>query len=250
MSTYQYIILGILIISTLFFIIYCVGIIKNLNINRIEARRRNRIDYFPVACAGSYTSGIGEKAVSASININHFFTTEGATIDSKAYDQYVVSGNSMRLCRIYDSNLLFVKKDFNVKDLIDLPKILVIKRRDAKNGEVQYKVRRTWYMCTINDNLDEVLNTIINAPNFQSILNSSECPGESVLIEDFKNERLQRYEANYPNAHDDKSEYNNIIISTTLHTDIEKGIRFSIHPIKDIMGIVEYSFTIPRTILN
>ena len=242
--------MALLVCSILFFIWYCVKIIKSLKANRNEARRQSRTAYFPLACAGSYTSGIGEKAVSASININHFFTTEGASIDSKAYDQYVVSGNSMSLCGIYDSNLLFVKKDFYAKDLIDLPKILVIKRRDAKNGEVQYKVRRTWYKCTINDNLDEVLNTIINTSKFQSILNSSECPGESVLIEDFKNERLQRYEANYPDAHDDKSEYNNIIISTTLHTDMEKGIRFSIHPIKDIMGIVEYSFTIPPTILD
>lgn len=250
MITYQYILMGILIISTLFFIIYSVKIIKSLKENRDEARRRDRTDYFPVACAGSYTSGIGEKAVSASTNINHFFTPEGTTIVSKAYNQYVVSGNSMSLCGIYNSNLLFVKKDFKVKDLIDLPKILVIKRRDAKIGEVQYKVRRAWYKCTINDNLDEVLNTIIISSKFQSILNSSECPGESVLIDDFKNERLLHYKANYPDAHDDKSEYHNIIISTTLHTDMEKGIRFSIHPIKDIMGIVEYSFTIPQSILN
>lgn len=250
MFNYSNILLVLLICSILFFIAYCVKIIKDISANRIETRKQDRIDYYPLACAGSYTSGIGEKGISVSINRNHFFTPEGATIDSRAYTQYVVSGNSMSLCGIFNSNLLYVKKDFKVENLIDLPKILVIKRRDAKIGEVQYKVRRTWFKCTINDNLEEILNTIIKSSKFQSILNSSECPDVTVLIEDFKKERLHRYEVNYPDAHDDKSEYHHIIISTTLHTDIEKGIRFSIHPIKDIMGIVEYSFTIPQTILN
>ena len=250
MSTVSIILLVLIIISALFFIGYCVIIIKGLNTNRIYAIKQSRRSCFPLACAGSYTSGIGEKGISASINTNHFFTPEGTAINTIGYNQYIVSGNSMSLCGIYDSNLLFVKKYFKVENLIDLPKILVIKRRDAKIGEVQYKVRRTWYKCTINDNLEDILNIIVKSSKFQSILNSSECPDITVLIDDFKKERLPRYETNYPNAHDDKSEYHNIIISTTLHTDTEKGIRFSIHPIKDIMGIVEYSFTIPKAILN
>lgn len=234
----------------MFFLRYCWRIIKSLNNNRIEARKENKRNLFPLVCAGSYISGYGEEGVSASIDINHFYTPEGFEINPKVYRQFVVTGNSMSLCGIFDKNLLFVSKKNSTNDLIDFPKILVIKRRDAHPNEIQYKVRRAWKKCAITDDLSTILNQIIESTNFKNVLSADECPTKKTLIKDFFDIRLKRYKENFPDAENENSEFHDIVISTTWHTDNEKGVRFSIHPIKDIVGVVEYSFTVPQNLLN
>lgn len=250
MTTYSYILLIILFLSLVFFLRYCWRIIKSLNKNRIEARKENKRSLFPLACAGSYISGYGEDGVSASIDINHFYTPEGVEINPTVYRQFVVTGHSMSLCGIFDKNLLFVSKKFSTNDLIDFPKILVIRRRDAHPKEIKFKVRRTWKKCAITDDLSIILEQIIESTNFKNVLAADECPTKKALIEDFFDIRLNRYKENFPDAENENSEFHDIIISTTWHTDDEKGVRFSIHPIKDIVGIVEYSFTVPQNLLN
>lgn len=250
MTTYSYILLTIASLALLFFIWHCWLIIKSLNNNRIEARKESKRSAYPLACAGSYISGLGEEGTSASVEMNHFYTPDGIEIDSTAYNQFVVAGNSMSLCGIYDKNLLFVKKKFSADNLIDLPKILVIKRRNAQPNEIKYKVRRAWKKCTVTDDLPSILSQIIESPKFKSILNADKCPTRELLVYDFFQTRLHRYMENYPDAQHEESEFHDIIISTTWHTDDEKGVRFSLHPIKDVMGIVEYSFTVPQNLLN
>ncbi len=250
MTTYSYILLIILCLSLVLFLRYCWRIIKSLTNNRIEARKENKRNLFPLVCAGSYISGYGEEGVSASIDINHFYTPEGLEINPKVYKQFVVTGNSMSLCGIFDKNLLFVSKEFSTNNLIDFPKILVIKRRDAHSKEIQFKVRRTWTRCAITDDLSIILKQIIESNKFKNVLSADECPTKKELIDDFFDIRLKRYKENFPDAENEKSEFHDIIISTTWHTDNEKGVRFSIHPIKDIVGIVEYSFTVPQNLLN
>ena len=250
MTTDAYIFLIIIGVMILGFGWYCWSIIKNLNRNRMEARKEAKRSLFPLACAGSFSPGYGDEAVSASIDINQFYTPEGMLINPSAYKQFVVAGNSMSLCGIYDKNLLFVEKNFSAEALIDMPKILVISRRDSQPTEIKYKVRRAWKKCVITDNLSEILNNIIGSADFKSVLAAAECPGKELLINDFFDVRLKRYKENYPDAERADSEFHEIVISTTWHTDSEKGVRFSIHPVKDVVGIVDYSFTIPQNLLN
>lgn len=250
MTTYSYILLTTAGLALLFFLGYCGRIIKSLNNNRGEARRENKRSLFPLACAGTYVPGVSAEGASASISANRFYTPEGMEINPGAYRQFVVSGNSMSLCGIYDRNLLFVSKDFSADKLTDLPEILVIKRRDAQPREIKYKVRRAWKKCTVTDDLTTILGQITGDARFKSVMNADKCPSREVLVDDFFNTRLQRYKENFPDAEKEDSEFRDIIISTTWHTDNEKGIRFSIHPVKDVVGVVEYSFTVPQNLLN
>ena len=125
-----------------------------------------------------------------------------------------------------------------------MPKIAVIKRRNAKPDEIQYKVRRAWKTCLITDNLQAIIREVLDSAAFKKLQAAEECPDKDVLIIDFFETRLKSYKAYYPDCDREQSDFHRIVISTTLHTDINE-VRFSIHPLKDVKGIVAYSFTVP-----
>lgn len=223
--------------------------VKSIGTLRAEARRERKQGLQPIACAGSYREGLGDEAITASVKTNKFYAPDGTALDPGAYLQFVVSGNSMKLCDIYDGNMLFVKKGFKPDDLTDLPLILVIRRRAAKANEAKYKVRRSWIKCAVTEDIKTLLEELMESKKFRQVLDAEQCPEKNVLLDDFFKTRLETYLKLYPDAKDPGSDFHDVIVSTTWHTDDTKGVRFSIHPVKDIVGIVDYSFTIPKDII-
>lgn len=200
---------------------------------------------YPTVCAGDSNPNVPITAISASTLYNEFRTQKGERLDPKEFDQYVVHGNSMQYCGIYDKDLLFVKRGFKKEDLVEFPTIVVLSVRNAKSNEPKYKVRRAWKTCNINDDLGEVLKTIMNPQNFRSIREIEYYDGDAELIKDFFDKRLHDYKTKYIEVQHSNAEDEEILISTTFHTD-ENKVRFSIHPISSIMGIVKESFTINK----
>ena len=63
------------------------------------------------------------------------------------------------------------------------------------------------------------------------------------LLNDFQVNRLANYRNQYLDSETSSERYKQVIISTTFHTD-ENKIRFSIHSVIDVVGIVSESFTV------
>lgn len=205
-----------------------------------------RYAHYPVASAGSEKQDSKQSAQSVSIVFNEFRSKEGKILDPSNYDQYVVDGESMKYCGIHSGDLLFVRKGFKINDLKPFPTILVLRKRNSDLDKPKYKVRRAWAYCNIDDDLKSILEAIMDPQNFKSVRDIEHYDSDRALIEDFFKTRLERYRENYINIADPCDKDKEVVISTTYHTD-EQKVRFSIHPISTIMGVVEESFTIKTT---
>lgn len=243
MDAATYILIGVLCLTILYFG-WLVYLICKIRSGRAASRAESRLARYLAVSAGTDTEGKSKEAVTVSVETTHFYAPDGTEIDASQYDPFVVSGNSMSLCGIYDKDLLLVAKGFESSQLTDLPKIAVIKRRNAKPDEIQYKVRRAWKTCLITDDLQAVIREVLASAAFKKLQAAEECPDKDVLITDFFETRLKSYKTYYPDCDREQSDFQRIVISTTLHTDINE-VRFSIHPLKDVKGIVAYSFTVP-----
>lgn len=243
MDAATYILIGVLCLTILYFG-WLVYLICKIRSGRAASRAESRLARYLAVSAGTDTEGKSKEAVTVSVETTHFYAPDGTEIDASQYDPFVVSGNSMSLCGIYDKDLLLVAKGFESSQLTDLPKIAVIKRRNAKPDEIQYKVRRAWKTCLITDDLQAVIREVLASAAFKKLQAAEECPDKGVLITDFFETRLKSYKTYYPDCDREQSDFHRIVISTTLHTDINE-VRFSIHPLKDVKGIVAYSFTVP-----
>ena len=243
MDAATYILIGVLCLTILYFG-WLVYLICKIRSGRAASRAESRLARYLAVSAGTDTEGKSKEAVTVSVETTHFYAPNGTEIDASQYEPFVVSGNSMSLCGIYDKDLLLVAKGFESSQLTDLPKIAVIKRRNAKPDEIQYKVRRAWKTCLITDDLQAVIREVLASAAFKKLQAAEECPDKDVLITDFFETRLKSYKIYYPDCDREQSDFHRIVISTTLHTDINE-VRFSIHPLKDVKGIVAYSFTVP-----
>lgn len=243
MDAATYILIGVLCLTILYFG-WLVYLICKIRSGRAASRAESRLARYLAVSAGTDTEGKSKEAVTVSVETTHFYAPDGTEIDASQYDPFVVSGNSMSLCGIYDKDLLLVAKGFESSQLTDLPKIAVIKRRNAKPDEIQYKVRRAWKTCLITDDLQAVIREVLASAAFKKLQAAEECSDKDVLITDFFETRLKSYKTYYPDCDREQSDFHRIVISTTLHTDINE-VRFSIHPLKDVKGIVAYSFTVP-----
>ena len=243
MDAATYILIGVLCLTILYFG-WLVYLICKIRSGRAASRAESRLARYLAVSAGTDTEGKSKEAVTVSVETTHFYAPNGTEIDASQYEPFVVSGNSMSLCGIYDKDLLLVAKGFESSQLTDLPKIAVIKRRNAKPDEIQYKVRRAWKTCLITDDLQAVIREVLASAAFKKLQAAEECPDKDVLITDFFETRLKSYKTYYPDCDREQSDFHRIVISTTLHTDINE-VRFSIHPLKDVKGIVAYSFTVP-----
>lgn len=221
---------------------------------RLNKRRRVQSynsSVYPLAWAGQ--PKVSDKgATSVSVDVNCFYDKDGVRIQPDKYLHFVVSGNSMQFCGIHDKDLLFVSKNFRIVDLTDFPCILVLKNSDPNNTDTTYKVRRAWGIFVYGDDRFEAdVRSIIASEDFKAIKNLKCKDGASAyredesLIEDFLTTRLPKYESKYINCANPDEWNRTVVISTTFDTD-EKLVHFSIHPIKNIVGIVKESFTVSR----
>lgn len=208
-----------------------------------EFRREAQDEYletYNVACAGSPLMDTPRKIKSISVTHNKFESKNGVILDPAKYDKFIVKGNSMILCNIQDNDLIFVNKGFNNElNELEKPKIVVIKRENSKKDQCGFKLRRAWVKCKGKECI-YAIKKVINSEEFRVIKESKFYDGNSALINDLENVRLKRFL-----ERQDNPESKEVVISTTFHTDTKK-IRFSIHPVEDIIGEVSESFSINK----
>lgn len=199
-------------------------------------------DYF-VACAGSKESDACKKVSAVDIEACNFCDSEGKPLNLSLYECYVVHGDSMKYAGINDGDFILVGKDFSVESLTSFPEILVLRYRETEDGKPLYKVRRAWYMGTIEDNLRDIAEKIMNMPKFAKLKNQEGFKGEQWMVEDLTTNRYSEYQKSYFKDGICPDSYKQIIISTTFDT-VKKEIHFSIHPISLIVGIVKESYSV------
>lgn len=197
---------------------------------------RNPTMMYDVACAGMI-HGEAEKMRSVSIMTDQFLDYEGHPLNVDDFYLFMVCGESMKLSGIHNRDIVFVPKNYS-SDNETFPAVLVLKRENSKEGEAKYKIRRGWSIVQYADvDFEHVIRSIMNSKKFKSIKEDTAYPGDRAIMEDFFNERLQKYEREHP-----KDSRGRILISTTLHIN-ENKIYFSIHPVELIVGKIVYSFT-------
>ena len=215
----------------------------------------NTLSEFPVntvhAGSDNGCSPVSREIIISTPTAIQFKDSKGKVLNPSDYDLYRVAGECMQYVNIHPNDLLFATKGFDMEKYNGkLPIVLILKRSVTASGvQPFYKLRRAWKSCSYRDNLGDILNSIIQSTEFQEVRRRSTYDGDKALIDDFFNTRVKKYEDDYincefPNTNDEK-----IIISTTFHPDIQ-SVRFSIHPISNVVGKVVAAFPIDGSLIT
>lgn len=221
---------------------------------------RNPEMNYAVACAGTEykEESIDRQKAQVerdSIYTNFFIDNNRQKLDVNNYRPFIVKGNSMSLSGIYDGDLVLTNRNFNLDYDIILPDIYIIKRFKKKGDVIEFKLRRGWKIINDISHIAEqderkvfetILKEILSSPQFNK-LKEMAANGhvneidDQKMIEDFFTTRLKEYKDRYliNGKYQDKAK--KILISTTLHTK-ENEILFSIHPVSNIIGKMEYCY--------
>lgn len=221
--------------------------------NRKHKPKDIMMSVYPTACAGLAKNDKPEKAESVSVEINRFYDSNGNLLNPKDYEQFVAEGDSMQFCGIHNKDLLFVAKGFRIVQLKDFPYILVLTNDDAEPGKSRFKVRRAWGIAHYEkgDRFETAVRRIMSSEAFKEIKSlkgkdgTPAYRGDEQVIEDFIKYRLPSYERKYIECANPDEWNKTVVVSTTFDTD-DKYIHLSIHPIANIVGIVEESYTVFR----
>lgn len=218
--------------------------------NRRKMRNEMLTETYNTVCAGSSHHPSAPMVLAApSVDYNEFRSKTGRILNPQDFYKFVVVGNSMQFCGIHDKDLIFVPKGFSLSKIKQLPTLFVL-YRDAIGNQPQYKLRRGWKICMIDDDLKKIINDILTSKQFGDLRdeakNNNSYDSDELLEKDFFKYRLERYIGEYINCDFPKESNHQILISTTFHTD-ENIIRFSIHPVSSIVGIVEEAFAAPAS---
>lgn len=198
---------------------------------------------YNVACAGSKEGDTCKTVSAIDIQSCNFCDANGTPLNLSLYDCFVVHGESMKYAGIKNNDFILVAKDFTLSSLNTFPEILVIRYRVQDDNKPSYKVRRTWYKGSIDDDLQEVAKGIFDIPAFQTLTKQVGFRSKEWMIDDLTNKRLKKYKDTYNTKECNKE----IIISTTFDTE-NKEIHFSIHPVSLIVGVVKEAYTIKQNI--
>lgn len=240
------IILSVLLIGGFIYLGVVTFIVRNNAQANFESKCKTSTSKADIVHAGS---NIGctpvHPIVLKSLDLIEFKDKDGYILNPNDYNLYIVSGECMQYVDIHHNDLVFATKSFDVGHYSGkLPIILILKNgASTSNNPPFYKLRRLWKVCNYRDNLEEILKSILQSPEFQEVRRRPNYDGDEKLIKDFFDTRLKRYETDYIKCEHSNTIDEKIIISTTFHTDIEK-VRFSIHPILNIVGKVVAAFPI------
>lgn len=203
------------------------------------------------ACAGSEHLNTPKELGIVNLDKYKFLDEDKKPINIKEYKCIVACGWSMLLGRIEDKDLLLVKPVENVGDL-RFPSVLIIERDEFSkksarnyNDYAENKIRRSWSLCDMSkENPVDVMKRCMEMEKYRELLKeySDKFPSVDVITEDFK-KRVGIYKDNYHTCGNAGDEHQMAVISTTYDTQ-KQIVHFSIHPVKDIMGEVYYSFRI------
>lgn len=209
---------------------------------------------YDVVCAGSKDYSACEKIETIDVKVCNFLDSNNKPIDVDLYNVFIVHGESMQYAGIKDEDLLFTPVDFKLSQLESdsiSPQILILKYRKSEHEspklKANYKVRRFWLKCSINDianNYATILKNIIDSESFSKLKRENGYKGEHWMINtDFPN-RLNDY-SKYSSDGKYPDEFKEVIISTTYDV-LNNEIHFSIHPQSSIIGIVAHSYTLNK----
>ena len=165
---------------------------------------------------------------------NKKFTFENKEIDPNDYEIFIVSGNSMSIAGIKDSDAVFIKRLYGMEKFqIQKAPVLIFEIDTTKDTgnvpmdkPIEFKLRKFISYVDNNISFDEWFNRL--KLEYQIIENSKE-----VILNKF-NECIQKHKDNNSN-----SDYFTLIFSSTLDTT-NSTIQYSFHPIKFLYGMVEY----------
>ena len=165
---------------------------------------------------------------------NKKFTFENKEIDPNDYEIFIVSGNSMSIAGIKDSDAVFIKRLYGMEKFqIQKAPVLIFEIDTTKDignvpldKPIEFKLRKFISYVDNNISFDEWFNRL--KLEYQIIENSKE-----IILNKF-NECIQKHKDNNSN-----SDYFTLIFSSTLDTT-NNTIQYSFHPIKFLYGMVEY----------
>lgn len=221
---------------------------------------RNPEMNYAVACAGTEYKEESMDQQKArverdSVYSNFFIDNHGQKLDVNSYRPFIVKGNSMSLSCIYDGDLVLTSRNFNIDYDIILPDIYLIKRFKKKNDVIDFKLRRGWKIIDDISKIAEqderkifgpILKEILSSPQFNKLKRMAANGhvneiDDNKMIDDFFTTRLKEYRDRYLKNGKYQDKAKKILISTTLHTK-ENEILFSIHPVSNIIGRMEYCY--------
>lgn len=206
-----------------------------------------------VSCAGSAIPNTPCEVKVQGINRRKFYDKNNNPVDPEKFKKYWVKGWSMLLCGIKDNDLLFTH-DIKLNDILsaNYPQVYVLRRDDyvrhkvaEENDMAEYKIRRTWAVVRIGkDDLIECAKRIMSTDEFKDLQKkySTAFLKEEEMLEDFENERIEKFMNQYPDSVEETSENHIAIISTTLKSSKGDKVTFSIHPARTVVGKVIYSY--------
>lgn len=238
MSTLGWAMLGITVVALCWAVWYAWGV------QRKYRKKKEKDEVASVNAGDRKDQDVGATIATDALRTLTFTDKDGSVINPDDFEKYIVVGSSMKYCGISDRDLIFVTKGVNMEDLKDFPKPIVLRWDNAGPDSPQFKLRRgwaTWIPCA--DGADTVLQSIFSNPAFDQIRRIPGYDGDEVLARDFKEERLPRYMARYASAGGACSLDDGVLISTTWHV-AENKVRFSIHRLSSLVGVVKASFDV------
>lgn len=239
---------GIIIICSIAFIVIFSKLLKEFG----KQLKLAQVTSVKVSCAGSSIAN-APREVRVQLYNRKFYDRNNHLLNPDAFGKFWVKGWSMLLCGIEDNDLLFTREvHFHDNISFDRPHVYVLKRDDyvrnkvaTKNDLAEFKVRRAWAIVHIGkDDLIECAKKIITSAFFADLRKKHPdyFLSEKEMLDDFKNERIEKYKNQYPNSTDASDDNNIAIISTTLKASKGNKVTFSIHPARIIVGEVVYSY--------
>lgn len=239
---------GVIVICLITFIVIFFKLLKEFG----EQLRLAKTISVKVSCAGSAVAN-APREVKIQLNNRKFYDKNNHLVNPDDYEKFWVKGWSMLLCGIKDNDLLFTREIHSFDDIsFDRPHVYVLKRDDyvrnkvaAKNDLAEFKVRRTWGIVRIGkDDLIDCARKIIASRFFVELRDASPdyFLSEEEMLDDFRNERIKKYDEQYPDSANESDENNIAIISTTIKASKGNKVTFSIHPARTITGEVVYSY--------
>lgn len=210
---------------------------------------RYKIESVDVASAGSSIPQNPQQIMTSSSSLKRLQTYDAKT----HYRKFWIKGTSMLLCGIRNDDILFTE-DVNL-DIINFeqPKVLVLKREGdslnkaiAKGDYANYKVRRTWAKLKFDEKkIMAEVEKIMGHDIFKQLQTNypKSFYSKEQMLTDCRDNRIAKYEQEYPDCKNESDENNLVIISTTLRkVEGESKVFFSIHPARIIVGKAVYTF--------
>lgn len=203
-----------------FIIILILLIVSQVYFYYNNKKQENKESIYRVVKAGDVAQATELYVAMKSLN-NRTFTHNGQYVNINDYKVFIVKGESMSNDNIHTGDVVFVKELIGESRLsITNGKILLLEIQNSKNeqGDAEYKLRRF---------IDYIS---MNKVNVNEWINEHQIQQDTKFINKFESAKKRLSEST--------NENDLFLCSMTWH---EGELDYSFHPIKVLVGIVEFS---------